>query len=74
MRIVTAGDIPSRFVPVNSINYPVDAWNNGTYINVNQDHADLVIGMSGTIDLISRSYLWNGSSGLGYDLSVTWLV
>ncbi len=74
MRIVTAGDIPSRFIPVNSINYPIDAWNNSSYINANQDHADLVIGLSGTIDLIARSFLWDGNCGLGYDLSVSWLV
>ena len=74
MRIVTVGDLPDRFLPRFRTNWPIDAYNNGGLINVNQDHADLVVNADGNIDLISRSFLWNGNSGLFYDLTASWHV
>lgn len=73
MTIVTAGDIPSRFLPKYDISIPVDARNAGGLISTIKDFADLVVTTDGYVNLISRTFLWNLSVGTDYDLSLSWV-
>ena len=74
IRIVTVADIPARFLPVSDVSWPINAWNTASLINSSQDSADLVVSSNGNVDLISRSFLWNGIAGLLFDVSVSWHV
>lgn len=74
IRLVTAGDYPSQFQPTYSLNYVIDAWNDGILIGVNGDHADLNVDAAGNIDMSSKSFLWNHNVGLSKDISVSWII
>lgn len=73
MSLVTPGVIPTRFLPKYNVSMPVNARNGGGLISGGQDFADLVITNDGFVNLISRTFLWNGSVGIEYDISISWI-
>lgn len=75
MRLVTAGDVPSQFLPAYSLNYTVDAINNASFVSSSQDGCDLEIDRFGNIDLSARSFYWAGvNCGLSYDVSISYII
>lgn len=75
MRLVTAGDVPSQFLPAYSLNYTVDAINNASFVSSSQDGVDLEIDRFGNIDLSARSFYWAGvNCGLSYDVSISYII
>lgn len=74
IRIITAGDIPARFLPKAPLSWSINGYNTASLVNSTQDFSDLRIDELGNVDLISLTYLWNQVSGLRYDVSVSWHV
>lgn len=75
MELVTAGDVPSQFIPTYSLNFMIDAINGGTLVSASQNGVDLVVEASGSIHLSARSFFWNSVvCGLSYDISVSYII